>query len=154
MSQKAENGLDGNKQPVEPITSPSGLDISPKPPQPRRVSKRAASVIGLFVVALLLVFAYGGYKRTKTAQARVEQAGVPKALAPATFAGNEFVNAIPPGNAALKPGQQSGQLVAPSSAKNDGQSGILRYRSNNTPSLSLRSADRSTLQQARRKLWN
>jgi type IV secretion system protein VirB10 len=77
------------------------------------VSKRAAGVIGILAFLLLLAFAYGGYKRTKIAQAKVEQAGVPKALAPATSAGNEFANSIPPGNAAFKQGQQSGQLVAP-----------------------------------------
>ncbi len=121
MSQKAKNALDGKKPTVEPITSPSGLDLNPKPPQPRRVSKRAAGAIGVFAFLLLIAFAYGGYKRTKTAQARVEQAGVPKALAPATSAGNEFVNAIPPGNAAIKPAQRSGQLVPPDSAKSDGK---------------------------------
>lgn len=97
--------------------SPSGLDLNPKPPQPRRVSKRAAGVIGVFAFLLLLAFAYGGYKRTKTAQAKVEQAGMPKALAPATSAGNEFESSIPPGNAALKHGQQSGQFVAPGTTK-------------------------------------
>jgi type IV secretion system protein VirB10 len=46
--------------------------------------------------------------------------GVPKGLAPATSAGNEFENSIPPGNAALKQGQQSGQLVAPETTKTGG----------------------------------
>lgn len=117
MSQKAKDqvGEDG-KSTVEPISSPSSLELNPKPPQPRRVSKRAAGAIGVFALLLLVAFAYGGYKRTKTAQARVEQAGVPRALSPATSAGNEFVNAIPPGNAAVRPARGSGQLVAPISA--------------------------------------
>lgn len=121
MSQKGRSAAGDDKRVVEPITSPSGLDVNPKPPQPRRVSKRAAGAIGVFAFLLLLAFAYGGYKRTRTAQSKVEQAGIPKALAPATSAGNEFVNAIPPGNAAIKPGQQSGQLVALGGAKSDGK---------------------------------
>ncbi len=119
MNQKANEP--GAKPAVEPITSPSGIDLNPKPPQPPRVSKRAAGAIGIFAFLLLLAFAYGGYKRTQAAQAKVAEAGVPKALAPATSAGNEFVNAIPPGNAAIRPGQQSGQLLPPNVAKNDGQ---------------------------------
>ena len=120
MSQKAKKSSNTETPTVEPIISPSGLDLNPKPPQPRRVSKRAAGVIGVLAFLLLIAFAYGGYKRTKIAQAKVEQAGVPKALAPATSAGNEFANSIPPGNAALKQGQQSGQLVAPETAKTGG----------------------------------
>jgi type IV secretion system protein TrbI len=120
VSPKAKDAANNNKSVVEPITSPSGLELNPKPPQPRRVSKRAAGAIGIFAFLLLVAFAYGGYKRTKAAQAKVEQAGVPRALAPATSAGNEFVNAIPPGNAAIRPGQQSSQLVAPDVASGDG----------------------------------
>lgn len=120
MNQKAKNSSNTDSRTVEPITSPSGLDLNPKPPQPRRVSKRAAGAIGVFAFLLLLAFAYGGYKRTKTAQAKVEQAGMPKALAPATSAGNEFENSIPPGNAALKQAQESGQLVAPETTKTGG----------------------------------
>ncbi len=120
MSQRAKKSSNTETPTVEPITSPSGLDLNPKPPQPRRVSKRAAVAIGIFAFLLLLAFAYGAYKRTKIAQAKVEQAGVPKALAPATSAGNEFENSIPPGNAALKQGHQSGQLVAPGSTRTGG----------------------------------
>ena len=110
MSQKANDSSDASR-PVEPITSPSGLNLNPKPPEPRRVSKRAAGTIGLVAILLLLAFAYGGYKRTKTAQAKADRNGIPSALAPATAAGSEFTKAIPAGNAAI------GQLKAPEDAK-------------------------------------
>ncbi len=81
MSQKANESSDGSR-PVEPITSPSGLNLNlnPKPPEPRRVSKRAAGAIGVVAILLLLAFAYGGYRRTKTAQATADRTGIPSAL--------------------------------------------------------------------------
>ena len=105
MNQKVNES--DNAPAVEPISSPSGLNLNPKPPEPRRVSKRAAGAIGVVVFLLLFAFAYGGYKRTKTAQAKADQAGIPEALTPATAAGTEFTKAIPAGNAA------AGQLKAP-----------------------------------------
>ena len=116
MSQKVNESSDASR-PVEPITSPSGLNLNPKPPEPRRVSKRAAGAIGVVVILLLLVFAYGGYKRTKTAQAKANRTGIPSALAPATAAGGEFTKAIPAGNAA------AGQLKAPEEGRSKGDVG-------------------------------
>ena len=116
MSQKANESSDTSRS-VEPITSPSGLNLNPKPPEPRRVSKRAAGAIGLVAILLLLAFAYGGYKRTKTAQAKADRTGIPSAPAPATAAGNEFTKAIPAGNAAV------GQLKAPEEARSKGDVG-------------------------------
>lgn len=110
MSQKANESSDGS-HPVEPITSPSGLNLNPKHPEPRRVSKRAAGAIGIVALLLLLAFAYGGYKRTKTAQAKADRTDIPKALGPATAAGSEFTRAIPAGNAAV------GQLKAPEGSR-------------------------------------
>lgn len=110
MSQKANESSDGSL-PVEPITSASGLNLNPKPFEPRRVSKRAAGAIGVVAILLLLAFAYGGYKRTKTAQAKADRTGIPTALAPATAAGSEFTKSIPPGNAA------AGQLKAPEESR-------------------------------------
>lgn len=119
MSQK-DNESGNSTSPVPPITSPSGLNLNPKPPEPRRVSKRAAGVIGLVALFVLLAFAYGGYKRSKTAQAKAERSSLPKALAPATAAGNEFTKAIPPGNAAVEHERQSGQLKPPDDKTGNG----------------------------------
>ena len=116
MSQKINDSSDASR-PVEPITSPSSLKLNPKPPEPRRVSKRAAGAIGVVAILLLLAFAYGGYKRTKTAQAKADRTGIPGALAPATVAGSEFTRAIPAGNAAV------GQLKAPEEARSKGDTG-------------------------------
>ena len=117
MSQKANESSDASR-PVEPIASPSGLNLNPKPPEPRRVSKRAAGAIGVVAILLLLAFAYGGYKRTKIAQAKADRTGIPSALAPATAAGSEFTKAIPAGNAAV------GQLKAPEEAKSKDDVGV------------------------------
>ena len=68
------------------------------------------ALIAAVAFLLLIAFAYGGLKRSKTAQVKADRAGIPKALAPATSAGNEFTKTIPLGNAAVKPGQPSGQL--------------------------------------------
>lgn len=119
MSQKANESSDGSR-PVEPITSPSGLNLNlnPKPPEPRRVSKRAAGAIGVVAILLLLAFAYGGYRRTKTAQATADRTGIPSALAPATAAGSEFTKAIPAGDAA------AGQLKAPEESRSKDRGGV------------------------------
>lgn len=99
---------------VPPISGPAGFDLSPKPESPRRVSRRAASLIGGIVILLFLAFAYGGYKRSANAQAAVAAQGTPKAVAPATAAGAEFTKVIPSGNAAVTHGQApSDQLVPP-----------------------------------------
>jgi type IV secretion system protein VirB10 len=66
-----------------------------------RISKRATVAIISIVVLLLMGFAYGGYRRTLTQQATAREAGLPKGVVPATQAGNEFLRAIPPGNAPL-----------------------------------------------------
>lgn len=104
-----------NKEPaVQPISGPAGLDLNPKPESPRRVSRRAAALIGGIVILLFLAFAYGGYKRSATAQAAVAAQGTPKAVAPATAAGAEFTKVIPPGNAAVAQGKApADQLLAP-----------------------------------------
>lgn len=117
MSQKANESSDGSR-PVEPITSPSGLNLNPKPPEPRRVSKRAAGAIGIVAILLLLAFAYGGFKRTQTAKAKADRTGIPRALAPATAAGSEFTKAIPAGDAA------AGQLKAPEESRSKDRGGV------------------------------
>ena len=86
---------------LKEIDAPSGLDLHPEPKKTVRVSRRASMAILGVGVALLLAFAYGGYRRTAHAQAAAREAGLPKSVAPATRAGNEFVNAVPAGTAPL-----------------------------------------------------
>jgi type IV secretory pathway VirB10-like protein len=86
---------------VKPIESPSGLDLHPKPESSPRVSRRAIGLVLGTVLAILLAYAYGGYRRTAKDEAVARQAGLPKAVAPATQAGMEFVNAVAVGDAPL-----------------------------------------------------
>ena len=46
---------------VAPISGPAGLDLSPKPESPRRVSRRAAALIGGIVFVLLERFFFGAW---------------------------------------------------------------------------------------------
>ncbi len=50
------------------ISSPQGLSLSPTPPKPTRVSKRAMMALGGVFAFLLLVIFVGAYKRTKAQQ--------------------------------------------------------------------------------------
>lgn len=90
-----------NEQKVKPIESPSGLDLHPKPESSARVSRRTMGLVGGVVIALLLSYAYGAYRRTANNEAVARQVGLPKSVAPATQAGAEFVNAVPIGDAPL-----------------------------------------------------
>lgn len=113
-----DNDIQKNDPAVQPISGPAGLDLNPKPESPRRVSRRAAALIGGIVILLFLAFAYGGYKRSANAQAAVAAQGSPKAVAPATAAGAEFTKVIPPGNAAVAHGQApDDQLIPPADNK-------------------------------------
>jgi type IV secretion system protein TrbI len=80
---------------IPPIDAPAGLDLRPTPAKSVRVSRRAGLAIGLVVMALLLAYAYGGYRRQKQVQIDAREAGLPKAVGPATTAGKEFIQAIP-----------------------------------------------------------
>ena len=94
--------MDTNNNPTRPpMEAPSGLDLHPEPPKAVRISRRTSMAIIAVVVLLLLAFAYGGYRRTLTNQSAARDAGLPKNVAPATQAGAEFMQATPPGNAAL-----------------------------------------------------
>lgn len=89
-----------NNQPVvQPIESPSGLDLHPQPQKSARVNRRAIGIVVGVGAGLLLAYAYGGYQRTLKNEAAARQSGLPKIVTPATQAGAEFVNAIPLGNA-------------------------------------------------------
>jgi type IV secretory pathway VirB10-like protein len=83
------------------IEAPSGLDLHPEPPKAVRISRRTSMALLGIGIALLLAFAYGGYKRTKKAQAAARESSLPKAVAPATQASREFTNAIPAGTVPL-----------------------------------------------------
>jgi type IV secretory pathway VirB10-like protein len=113
-----DNDTQKKEPAVQPISGPAGLDLNPKPESPRRVSRRAAALIGGIVILLFLAFAYGGYKRSANAQAAAAAQGSPKAVAPATAAGSEFTKVIPPGNAAVTQGQApEDQLLPPADNK-------------------------------------
>jgi len=130
-----------DKQPeVQAIESPSGLDLHPQPEEPARVSRRAAAIVLGIVAAILLGYAYGGYRGTAKNEAEARQTGLPKMVAPATQAAQEFVGAIPPGNA---PSARHGELPPPDPKRlppqpcgRDPQTG---------PALSIQSPDRSAL---------
>ena len=86
---------------VKPIESPDGIDLHPQPDQPIRVSRRAGIIIVGIVVALAIAFAYGGYRRTKKAEAEARDSASPKGLLPASAAGKEFTQDIPAGSAPM-----------------------------------------------------
>ena len=99
---------------VRPMESPNGLDLYPRPPRAVRISRRTGFGVIAIVVALLLAFAYGGYRRSVKVEAAAKSAGLPKAVAPATQAGAEFVKEIPLGAAPL---EKSGELQPPPAAE-------------------------------------
>jgi type IV secretion system protein VirB10 len=84
-----------------PIEAPSGLDLHPEPKKAVRVSKRTSVAVIAVGAALLLVFAYGGYRRSAKAQIAARQAGLPKSVVPATQAETEFTTSIPSGTVPL-----------------------------------------------------
>jgi type IV secretory pathway VirB10-like protein len=86
---------------MPPIEAPAGLELHPRPATARQVSRRTGFAIGMVVLALLLGFAYGGYRRKQRTEAEARAAGLPKGVAPATTAGKEFVQAIPLNEAPL-----------------------------------------------------
>lgn len=83
------------------IEAPSGLDLHPEPPKAVRISRRTSMALLGIGIALLLAFAYGGYKRTKRAQIAARESSLPKAVVPATQASREFTNDIPTGTVPL-----------------------------------------------------
>ena len=86
------------------IDAPSGLDLHPEARRVVRVSKRASMAIVGIGVALLLAFAYGGYRRATRAQIAARDAGLPTSVAPATQASREFTSSIPAGTVPLERG--------------------------------------------------
>ena len=90
-----------SQSPVQPIESPSGLDLHPEPQKAVRISRRAGGAVICVIASVLLAFAYGGYRRSVKNEAAARRAGLPTTVAPATQAGTEFVSAVPLGNAPL-----------------------------------------------------
>ncbi len=86
------------------IEAPSGLDLHPEARRVVRVSKRASMAIIGVGAALLLAFAYGGYRRTTRAQVAARDASLPTSVAPATQASHEFTSSIPTGTVPLARG--------------------------------------------------
>lgn len=95
------------------IESPDGLNLHPQPKRVVRISKRAGMAVILTVIALLMAYAYGGYRRTAKAQAAAREAGVPKNPVPATQAAREVTKTIPEGIAPLTAGRETPELLAP-----------------------------------------
>lgn len=136
---------------VKPMEGPAGLDLHPRPEQRVRVSKRAGLAIGLVVVGLLIAFAYGAYQRQQRVQAEAQAAGLPKAVAPATTAEREFIQAIPVNEPAATKQEGSNQLHPPGTLQpvgtNNGIPSVvgLWFRSAHQPAISVRSAHRAAL---------
>lgn len=101
------------KNPPERIEAPAGLDLHPQPKHSVRVSKRAGLAIGAVGLALLIAFAYGGYRRQEQSQEAGRDSGLPKSVTPATTAGNEFLQEVPAGNALVVHKDGSNQLQPP-----------------------------------------
>lgn len=97
----------------QPIEAPAGIDLHPKPQKAVRLSKLAGVAFIVVGIGLLVAFAYGGYRRQQRDQVVASEAGLPKSVAPATTAGNEFVQAIPVKDPPLPQKSGTGQLQPP-----------------------------------------
>ena len=97
-------------QRVKPIEAPAGVDLHPKWAGIVRLSKRAALIVGVVVLIVILGCGYGLIQRS-VAKMQIASQGEPKRITPATQAGQEM--------ASLKdsrPTAAMGKLVPPSSA--------------------------------------
>ena len=112
MSSSPKDSANKKTPDVKPIEAPAGLDLHPKPETPVRVSKRAGIAIGAIAIALLGLFAYGGYRRQMRAQTAARDSSLPKAVMPASASANEVEKDIPSGNAPLVRNDPN-QLQAP-----------------------------------------
>ncbi len=78
-------------QPVKPIEAPTGVDLHPKWAGIVRLSKRAALIVGLAVLIVILGCAYGLFQRS-VAKMQIASQGEPKRIMPATQAGQEMAS--------------------------------------------------------------
>ena len=96
-------------QRVKPIEAPAGVDLHPKWAGIVRLSKRAALIVGVVVLVVILGCVYGVYRRS-VEKMQIASQGEPKRSMPATQAGQE--------TASLKdsrPAATIGKLVPPAS---------------------------------------
>src|SRR6266446_7658095 len=96
-------------QPVKPIEAPAGVDLHPKWAGIVRLSKRAALIVGLAVLVVILGCLYGLYRRS-VAKMQIASQGEPKRIAPATQAGQEMASLRD-----YRPAAAIGKLMPPTS---------------------------------------
>jgi type IV secretion system protein VirB10 len=101
VSNSPKDNPDGSVSDVKPMNAPKGLDIHPTPRISIHISKRVAAVIGAGTIGILLVLAYGAYRREIRNQVQALDAGMPKAVTPATASAKEVEKDVPVGNAPL-----------------------------------------------------
>jgi type IV secretion system protein TrbI len=126
VSEKTENSDFGEKM-ASSWTSPSGLDLNPRPRETVRISRRLSMALVGLAVILLAAFAYGGWKRRQRQVAAMADANMPKSVAPATAAAADIVKDLPGGSmstpySGLANPLTSGQLQAPQDLKGFKQS--------------------------------
>lgn len=101
MSNSPKDNPANQASDVKPMNAPKGLDIHPSPRISIHISKRVAAVIGAATIGILLVLAYGAYRREMRNQVQARDAGMPKAVTPATASAKEVEKDVPVGNAPL-----------------------------------------------------
>lgn len=125
MSEGVNSNGTGEK-PISSWSSPSGLDLNPRPPQTVRISRRTSLALVALVAVLLGLFAYGGWKRQQRQVAALTDGNFPKRVAPATAAAADIVKDVPSGNVPTTHTQttaavNSGQLQAPEDTQGPGR---------------------------------
>jgi hypothetical protein len=97
-------------QPVQPIDSPTGLDLHPKRAGIVRLSKRAAWIVGVVIIVVIVGCAYGLIRRS-VAKMQIASPGEAKRTTLATQAGQKMASYED-----SRPAAPIGQLMSPSSA--------------------------------------
>ena len=97
-------------QPVKPIEAPTGVDLHPKWAGIVRLSKRAALIVGVVVLLVVVGCLYGVFRRSVEKMQMASQ-GEPKRITPATQAGQEMASFKD-----SRPAAAIGKLVPPTSA--------------------------------------